>query len=63
MKISSDFDSGNIILESAKAHDDIRLKIRNDSNSEFLQWFHFRLQGTKGQECKLKIINAGESKL
>ncbi|MBC7475427.1 MAG: carboxypeptidase family protein [Candidatus Sericytochromatia bacterium] len=61
MKISSKFDSGNIEVVDITDSNNIQLKIRKDSNAEFLQWFHFRLQGEKNKEYKLKIINAGES--
>lgn len=59
MKISSNFDSGNIIVKSAKKFDDIRLDIRLDNGSHFYQWFHYRLTGAKGKACKMKIMNAG----
>ena len=58
MKISSNFDSGNIEVVSMEDPEDIQLKIRKDSNSDFLQWFHFRLIGASGYPCKIKIINA-----
>ncbi|MBN1251835.1 MAG: hypothetical protein JXR51_08585 [Bacteroidales bacterium] len=60
MKISSNFDSGNIELISIDAPEDIQLKVRKDSNSDFLQWFHYRLIGAAGYPCKMKIINAHE---
>lgn len=43
MFISSHFDSGNIEVISAQQADDIRLRIRKDNQSEFFQWFHFKL--------------------
>lgn len=43
MYISSQFDSGNIEVLSADAPNAIRLKIRKDEQSEFFQWFHFKL--------------------
>jgi len=61
MKISSNFDSGNIECLSAKACDDIQLAIRKDAQSDFYQWFHFRLTGAQGEACVLSIGNAGES--
>lgn len=61
MKISSNFDSGNIEVLSLDHSSDIRLAIRKDTNSDFLQWFHFRLQGVKGIRCTLNITNAGET--
>ena len=61
MKISSNFDSGNIDVIDDSDINNIQLKIQKDSNSDFLQWFHFRLQGETGKEYTLKIINAGET--
>lgn len=61
MKISSNFDSGNIDVVSDSDINNIQLKIQKDSNSDFFQWFHFRLQGEANKEYTLKIVNAGES--
>lgn len=46
MHISSAFDSGNIHVVSANSPDDIRLRINKDNQSDFYQWFHFRLAST-----------------
>ncbi|MFT2091286.1 M14-type cytosolic carboxypeptidase [Paraglaciecola sp. 2405UD69-4] len=43
MRISSNFDSGNIQVISAASPQDIQLSIRKDNQSEFYQWFHFKL--------------------
>lgn len=62
MQISSHFDSGNIIVASIdEKKNDIQLKIRKDTNSDFFQWFHFRLSEAMHKTCKLSIINAGNS--
>ncbi|HZV70571.1 MAG TPA: M14-type cytosolic carboxypeptidase [Saprospiraceae bacterium] len=62
MDISSNFDSGNIEVVSIDAKkNDIRLRIRKDTNSDFLQWFHFRLNGAVKKTCRLSIINAGKT--
>ena len=58
MKISTNFDSGNIEVLSVDDVNNIQLNIQNDSNSEHFQWFHFRAQGLQGQDCKFKIMNA-----
>lgn len=44
MKIFSNFDSGSIHIVSAGDKDNIQLRIPNDNQSEFYQWFHFRLE-------------------
>ncbi|WP_430810472.1 MULTISPECIES: M14 family metallopeptidase [unclassified Carboxylicivirga] len=59
--ISSTFDAGNIELISADNPNDIQLKIRKDTHSDFLQWFYFRVQGAKDKDCTFKLINAGEA--
>ena len=61
VRISSNFDSGKIEVVKADDPQDIQLNIGHDSNSEFFQWFHFRLQGAQGVPCTLRLLNAGES--
>ena len=61
MWITSNFDAGNIDCLSASDPDDIRLAIRPDANSEFFQWFYFRLTGAKERDCRLKIVNADQA--
>ena len=58
MQISQDFDAGNIEIISAADVKNVQLKIRPDNQSEFYQWFYFRLSGAKGQQCNLSILNA-----
>jgi len=59
MRISSNFDSGNIACLDCADPADIRLAINKDNKSDFYQWFHFRLVGARGQDCTLRITNAG----
>ena len=59
MKISSAFDGGNITCLTCSDDTDIQLNIRKDQDSDFFQWFYFRLSGAMGQACQLKIVNAG----
>lgn len=44
MKIYSNFDSGNIKVNSIDSRDKIQLEIPKDNQSDFYQWFHFRLE-------------------
>jgi murein tripeptide amidase MpaA len=60
IRISAAFDGGNIEVEAADEAADIRLRIRDDHESNFKQWFYFRLTGAKGRACTLKVVNAGE---
>jgi len=61
MHISSQFDSGNIEVVSAQSPDDIRLTIPNDNQSEFAQWFHFRLVGETFVTHTMTIGNLAKS--
>ena len=58
MKINSNFDSGNIKVINCTTASNIQLEINKDTNSDFYQWFHFRLQGAQEQSCKMRIMNA-----
>ncbi|WP_120077215.1 M14 family metallopeptidase [Aurantiacibacter odishensis] len=58
--IDAAFDSGNIevvSIDGATAH----LRIPKDRNSEFAQWFHFRVSGAAGRELVLKIDQLADS--
>ncbi len=61
MNISSNFDSGNIIVQKEDGHGSFWLNIRKDTQSDHFQWFHFRLNGARGVECQLVITNASEA--
>lgn len=58
MKISSNFDGGNIELISIDDPQNIQVEIRKDTNSDKHQWFYFRLTGAEGYPCKINIMNA-----
>jgi murein tripeptide amidase MpaA len=58
--ISAAFDSGNIRV-LAQDGDSFDLEIVKDHQSDFYQWFHFRLTGAKGRTVTLRIVNAGNS--
>lgn len=60
LSIDAGFDSGNIEvlgIEGLTA----RLAIRRDSESEFFQWFHFRVAASAGEEIVLKITGLNAS--
>lgn len=61
MKITCNFDSGNINVIQADSVDNIQLAIRQDHQSEFFQWFHFRLHTTSFEPHRIRIVNAGQS--
>lgn len=54
IQISAAFDSGNIeVLSVSGAR--AALRIGRDRDSEFFQWFHFRVSGGKGRELELRL--------
>ncbi|SUI68705.1 M14 family metallopeptidase [Shewanella morhuae] len=59
MRISANFDGGNIQVVNLDNKDDIQLAIRPDAGGEFYQWFNFRFEGEVGNHYTLNIINAG----
>ena len=61
IKISQQFDSGSIEVVQATDPRQIDLKLRSDSHADIHQWFHFRLQGARGQACTIRFLNAGQA--
>ncbi len=61
MKIFSNFESGNIHVVKADKPEDIQLTIPNDNQSEFYQWFHFRLETQAQTEHHIKLTNLAKS--
>jgi murein tripeptide amidase MpaA len=60
IQIDAAFDGGNIevlAIDGSTA----RLKIRKDHQSDFFQWFHFRVSGCEGRALELKITGLGGS--
>jgi len=58
--ISAAFDSGNIRVLKQES-DRFDLEIVNDHQSDFYQWFHFRLLGAQGRKVELRILNVAGS--
>ncbi|KFL47342.1 putative carboxypeptidase [Sphingobium sp. ba1] len=64
ISISSGFDSGNIrtlSITDTPTGARAELEIMTDHQSDFYQWFHFRVAGAAGQEVELAIVNCGGS--
>lgn len=61
LDINAGFDSGNIVVKRIAGHDDIELAIRRDHQSDFFQWFHFRLSGARDLPCVVRITGLGAS--
>jgi murein tripeptide amidase MpaA len=56
LSVSSAFDGGNIRLVTIDG-DRLDLEIVKDHQSDFYQWFYFRLTGGCGRALKLRILN------
>ncbi|MFL6863954.1 MAG: M14-type cytosolic carboxypeptidase, partial [Allosphingosinicella sp.] len=56
LNISAAFDGGNIRVVEISG-DRADLEIVHDNQSEFYQWFYFRLTGAKGRAVELRITN------
>ena len=61
MRITANFDAGNIDVINLEDKKDIQLAIRPDVGGEFFQWFNFRIEGEVGEQYVLNIMNAGEA--
>ncbi len=68
MQITDNFDSGNIRVIDATDISNIQLEIKHDNQSEFYQWFHFKLQTDTSDELKgerqehvIHLTNAGKA--
>lgn len=61
IQISSDFDGGNIKVLNCSDANSIELEINKDNESDFFQWFYFRVSSKANTAHTLKILNAGES--
>lgn len=60
ININAAFDSGNIVVDSIDGTR-ARLSIRKDRESDYFQWFHFRVACAVGDELELAIAGLGDS--
>lgn len=62
LKISADFDSGNIDVIDASNIENIQLAMRPDTRSAHFQWFHFKVDGLHtGKPHRFSLSNASQS--
>jgi len=59
--INDEFDAGNIELVSIDKANKVSLKIKPDNQSDFLQWFYFRVTGVRDLACQFVIENASQT--
>ncbi len=60
LSINAEFDSGNIIVDSIDGAT-ATLSIRRDNQSDFFQWFHFRVSAPAGTAVELRITGLAAS--
>lgn len=58
IRISSQFDGGNIQCHDSSDPLNIQLSIHRDGAAEFAQWFYFRVSGAANTFCRMVIENA-----
>lgn len=60
ISINAAFDGGNIRVVAIDG-DRVDLEIVRDHQSDFFQWFYFRVAGARGRHLTFRIVNAGQS--
>lgn len=60
IQINAGFDGGNIRVVGIEG-DRVDLAIVTDHESDFYQWFYFRVAGARGRTLNCRIVNAAES--
>jgi murein tripeptide amidase MpaA len=58
IKITSDFDSGNINCLDATDPANIQLEIKSDGKADFFQWFFYRMEGAGRRPIVMRLKNA-----
>src|SRR3546814_1319252 len=58
--INAAFDSGNIVVDAIDGTS-ARLSIRKDRESDFFQWFHFRVSCAVGDALEIALTGLGTS--
>ncbi|WP_425230920.1 M14 family metallopeptidase [Sphingomonas sp.] len=60
LAINTAFDGGNIRVAGIEG-DRVDLEILTDKDSDFFQWFYFRVAGAAGRTLTFRLLNAGKS--
>ena len=55
IKVNTKFDAGSIEVIDISNLNNLRFKIRSDTNSDFRQWFYFELSGVLGKDLTIKL--------
>jgi len=63
--VHSDFDGGNIIVRDILADNqgraNLTLSIAPDNQSDYFQWFYFRLTGVRDRELSIRIVDCDKA--
>jgi murein tripeptide amidase MpaA len=60
LNVTSPFDGGNIEVAAVEGSR-VDLRIRKDNQSDFYQWFYFRVTGAGGDPLELRLLNCAGS--
>lgn len=58
LRITTDFEGGSVEVLDCSDPGAIRLALRPDGRAPDMQWFHFRLHGARGRDCRLTFENS-----
>ncbi len=61
VKISSDFECGNIEVIDCSDFKNIKLNIQKDHKSDHFQWFYFRAVNVRERQLKINLMNAKDA--
>lgn len=61
LKISTQFDGGNVTVVDIADPANMRLRLPNDNAADFAQWFYYRVQGAAYQNLTMHFDNAHQS--
>lgn len=59
--VNSNFDAGNIVINDITDSNNLRFGIRQDSESEFAQWFYFQLNEVKNKNLTIRLEDLDKS--
>ena len=60
MRIATNFESGRVRIIDASDPGDVRLEVLSDRHADFQQWFAFTARDARGEDLRLRIVNAGQ---
>ncbi len=61
VRLSTDFEGASIGWNAQVNPGEFYISIRHDTNSGYLRWYSFRVEGGRGEELTFRITNANET--